>query len=252
MSVELVTALLFGSLVVGLFTGLPIVFVLGGIAMLFTYFLWGSGALFVLANNTIYRMTDLIMIAVPMFVFMANMLERSGIADELYELMYSWFGFLRGGLASGTVVICTIFAAMCGTSAAAAITMGLIALPSMLKRGYAKPIAIGSIMAGAALGQLIPPSILLVVIGMAMSISVGKLLIGGILPGLLLSAFFIIYISVRCAFQPHLGPEVPREERGTWSQKVSSLKALILPSVLIVAVLGSIFLELPQLRRLLQ
>ncbi|MFC1916134.1 TRAP transporter large permease subunit [Chloroflexota bacterium] len=242
MSGGLITALLFASLIVCLVTGIPIAFVLGGVALIFAYFLEGSDFLFIIATTTYGRMTNMILIALPMFIFMGNMLQISGIADDLYEMMHRWLGFLRGGLASGTVVICTIFAAMSGVSAAATVTMGLLALPAMLKRGYNKSIALGSIMAGGALGTLIPPSIVLIVIAMMLQVSVGKIFIAGILPGLLLSSFFIIYISIRCALQPHLGPGIPPEERPSLKLKFVSLRAIILPAVLIVTVLGSIFM----------
>ena len=153
------TVILFSSLVVALAAGLPLVFALGGVATFFVIFIWGPNALAVLANRTYMAMNMFVLLAVPMFIFMGAMLQKAGIAEDLYNMMYHWMGGLRGGLASGTVLICTLFAAIVGISGAATVTMGLLALPSMLKRGYKKDIALGSVSAGGALGILIPPPV---------------------------------------------------------------------------------------------
>ncbi len=242
MSVELTTALLFGSMVLLLALGLPIAFGLGGVGLVFAIFMWGPGGLFMVLGRTLGLMHSLVLIAIPLFVLMANFLERSGIADDLYVMMYRWMGPLRGGLAMGTVVICTIFAAMSGVSATGTVTMGIVALPSLLKRKYDKSISLGCIMAGGALGQLIPPSVLMVVYGMFAGVSVGALFMGGVFPGLLLSFLFICYIGIRCGLNPSLGPTLPAEERSKWKEKFLSLRAVILPMLLVIGVLGSIFL----------
>ena len=184
-----------------------------------------------------------VMIAVPLFMFMASILDKSGLADDLYNALSIWMGPVRGGLAMGTVVICTLMAAMSGVSAAAVLTMGVIALPAMLKRGYDKSIALGSITAGGALGQLIPPSILMVIYGGVAGVSVGKLFMGGVLPGLLLAGLFIVYIAIRSFIQKDIAPALHEKERReiTWGQKIASLKSIILPALLIIGVLGSIF-----------
>jgi tripartite ATP-independent transporter DctM subunit len=173
---------------------------------------------------------------------MANFLKESGIADDLYEMMYRWMGPLRGGLAMGTVVICAIFAAMSGVSAAGTVTMGKIALPSMLKRGYDKDIALGSISAAGSLGILIPPSVTMVIFASLTGESVGKLFMGGVFPGLMLAGIFIIYIGIRTAIQPNLGPAVPKEDRYTLKKKLVLLKAVAFPMLLILLVLGIIYL----------
>jgi len=141
----------------------------------------------------------------------------------------------------GTVAICAIMAAMVGISGAATISMGVIALPAMLEKHYDKRIAIGLIQAGGALGFLIPPSMMMIMYAFLSGESVGKLFAGGVVPGLLLALCYIIYIGVRCYFQPHLGPALALEERGTLRDKVISLKGLTLPALLITAVLGCIF-----------
>ncbi len=242
MSPELMTALLFGSMVVCLLLGLPLVFVLGGLAMLFTYFLWGPGALYNVAIKTFSGMSAFILVATPMFIFMANMLEKSGVADDLYDTMHHWLGGLRGGLAMGTVLICVIFAAMAGVSGAATVSMGLIALPAMLRRGYNKSIAVGCIMGGGALGILIPPSVTMIFIALISQNSVGQLFMGGVFPGLILATLFIIYIAIRCRFQPHLGPPLPPEERSSWKEKFVTLRGIVIPMLLVFLVLGTIFL----------
>jgi tripartite ATP-independent transporter DctM subunit len=241
---EMLTVLLFGSLMLLLLTGLPLVFALGGVATLFIIVLWGPHALPILANRTYMAMDMFMLVAVPLYIFMGAMLQRCGIAEDMYELMYHWMGGLRGGLAAGTVIICTLFAAMVGISGAATTSMGLIALPSMLKRGYRKEIAIGCISAGGALGILIPPSVLMIILALSSRLSVGQLFIAGILPGLLLSFLYITYILVRCYIQKDMGPAVPPEERLPFGARIYLLWGLMLPILLILGVIGSMFLGL--------
>jgi len=243
MSIELITLLLFIVLFALIFLGVPLAFALGSVAIIFSYFLLGPKSLYMLTSRTSGAMFNYVMLAVPLFMFMANVLERSGLADDLYHAFHIWMGPLRGGLAIGTVLICTAMAAMSGVSAAAVLTMGIIAVPAMLKRGYDKSMVLGATMAGGALGQLIPPSVLMVVYGGMAGVSVGKLFMGGVFPGLLLSGLFILYIGLRSFIQKDLAPALPLEERRqiTWRMKFVALKAIILPVLLIVGVLGSIF-----------
>jgi tripartite ATP-independent transporter DctM subunit len=243
MSIEMITLLLLLSLFLLIFTGLPLAFSLGSVGIVFTYIFLGPDSLFLLASRARSTMFIYVMIAVPLFMFMASILDKSGLADDLYNALSIWMGPVRGGLAMGTVVICTLMAAMSGVSAAAVLTMGVIALPAMLKRGYDKSIALGSITAGGALGQLIPPSILMVIYGGVAGVSVGKLFMGGVLPGLLLAGLFIAYIAIRSFIQKDIAPALHEKERReiTWSQKIASLKSIILPALLIIGVLGSIF-----------
>jgi len=243
MSIELITLLLFIVLFALIFLGVPLAFALGSVAIIFSYFLLGPKSLYMLTSRTSGAMFNYVMLAVPLFMFMANVLERSGLADDLYHAFHIWMGPLRGGLAIGTVLICTAMAAMSGVSAAAVLTMGIIAVPAMLKRGYDKSMVLGATMAGGALGQLIPPSVLMVVYGGMAGVSVGKLFMGGVFPGLLLSGLFVLYIGLRSFIQKDLAPALPLEERRqiTWRMKFVALKAIILPVLLIVGVLGSIF-----------
>ena len=234
------SALFFGAMFACLAVGVPIAFALGGLSAIFVFFFWGPNALSMMAMNGFGTTSSFEFLAIPLFVFMANMLERSGIADDLYDCMNQFFGTVRGGLAAGTVMICTIFAAMAGVSGAATVSMGILALPAMLSRGYSKTIALGSIAAGGSLGILIPPSVTMIVYGLISNTSVGKLYAGGILPGLLLATLFIAYILVRSHFQPHIAPAMPASERPPLARRLASLRGLIFPILLVIAVLGAI------------
>jgi tripartite ATP-independent transporter DctM subunit len=240
MSIELLSLLFFGALLVFLVLGLPLTFVLGGVSMIFIYFTWGPEAFYMVAAQTWGAMNKFTLVAVPLFIFMAMLLERSGVAKGLYEMMYIWFGPVAGGLAIGTVVICAIFSAMCGISGAAVVSMGSIALPSMLERNYDKELALGCINSGGGWGILIPPSVIMILYALISGESVGRLFAGGVFPGLLLLVLVSSYIAIRCYFQPHLGPALPRQERGDWKRKITALKAVILPIIIVFMVLGSI------------
>ena len=240
MSIVATTVLFFGSMFGCLVAGVPIAIALGGLSALLVIFFWGPNALSMLVLKAFGNTSSFEFLSIPLFVYMANMMERSGIAEDLYATMYRFIGPRRGGLAAGTVIICTIFAAMAGISGAATVSMGILALPAMLSRGYSKDIALGSIAAGGSLGILIPPSVTMIIYGLIASTSVGKLYAGGILPGLLLAVMFIVYILVRSHLSPGLAPAAPAEERFTWRDKAASLKGLIFPLLLVVCVLGSI------------
>lgn len=224
-----------------LFTGLPVAFVLGGLSVAAVFFLWGPDGTMMIANSAFSTFTMDTYIAIPMFLLMANCLQNSGIAEDLYNMLYKWMGGIRGGLAMGTIIICTLFAAMSGGSGPATITMGLIALPSMLKRGYDKYICIGCIAAAGVLGIIIPPSIPMIILAGFGQLSVGKLFFSGVMPGLLCAALYIGYVAIRCAINPNLCPALPVEDRVGWKEKLGSLWALTGPVLLIVVVLGSIY-----------
>ena len=241
MSPIIITVLLFSLLLLLLASGLPLSFCFGSTAVLFTIWQWGFEGLYSVATTAFGEWTSFILIAVPLFIFMANILEHSGMAEDLYEMMYRWMGPVSGGLAMGTVIICTIFAAMSGLSAVATMTMGLIALPSMLKRGYDQRIAVGCISAGGTLGILIPPSIIMILYASISGTSIGKLFMAGIIPGIVLSGIFVAYIGIRCLFQPHLGPALPKESRYSLFEKIKSLKAIVAPGCLIGLVLGVMY-----------
>lgn len=239
METWLLSILAFGAMGVMLALGVPIAFALGAVALAGTIITWGPAGLYMIPKTAYAEMTNYLLIAVPLFVLMSNLLQHSGLAEQLYEGVYRWMGRLRGGLAIGTVIICAVFAAMAGISSVATVSMGLIALPSMLKRGYQKEIAIGAISAGGALGILIPPSVIMIIYGAMAEVSIGQLFMGGIIPGVLLAALFCLYVGIRCWLEPGLGP--PVEERYSFLQKLVVLRGLVLPCVLILTVLGVIY-----------
>ena len=241
LSIEVLTLLFFGLLFAFIMLGVPLTFVLGGLSVIFLYFEQGPIAFYLIASKMWDLMETSSLIAIPLYVFMAMLLERSGVAHDLYRMMHLWWGGLRGGLAIGTLLICTIFAAMSGISGAAVVTMGTIALPQMLERGYDKRLALGAINAGGGWGILIPPSILMVLYALITEVSIGKLFAAGVGPGLLLFVLVSIYIGVRCWIQPQLGPALPVEERGNWGEKLRALRAVFLPVFIIFIVLGAIF-----------
>jgi tripartite ATP-independent transporter DctM subunit len=239
MSTGVLSLVILGALVCLLTAGVPISFALLIIAAVGILYVWGPMGLMALFNTAYGEGTSFLLLAIPLFIFMANVLKFSGLADDLYEMVHRWMGGLRGGLAMGTVVICAVFAAMAGISSVATVSMGLIALPAMLSRGYDKVMAVGCINAGGALGILIPPSIIMILYGSMAEVSVGRLFAGGILPGLLLTVIFVAYIGVRCWLRPQLGPAI--QERYSFGQKLTTLKGVILPVSLVVLVLGVIY-----------
>lgn len=241
MSIEVTTLVMFGGMVLLLLTGLPVAFVLGGSAVLFGGLLWGPAAMGMVLLKASDLMRANLLVAVPLFVFMAFMLQRSGIAEGLYEALQAWFGGLPGGLAAGSVVGCTLIACMSGISTTGVLMMGLIGYPSMIKRGYDRRIAIGAIMAGGALGPLIPPSIIMIVYALIANESIGKLFLAGVVPGLLLAGLFIAYVLIRSWLNPSLGPPVPVEERLNFAQKLKASRGIVFPVLLVVGVLGSMF-----------
>jgi len=239
-SIEILTLLFFGSLLFFLILGLPLAFVLGGVSVIFLYFTWGFDSFYMVASQIWGTMGSFTLVAIPLFVFMAMVLERTGVARDLYRMMHLWFGGLRGGLAIGTLVICAVFAAMVGISGAAVVAMGTIALPSMLERGYDRKMALGVINTGGGWGILIPPSILMILYALITGVSVGQMFAAGIMPGVLLMVMTVIYILVRSTLQPHLAPALPPEERGSWPEKFRALRAVLLPIGVVFMVLGSI------------
>jgi tripartite ATP-independent transporter DctM subunit len=240
MSIELLTVLFFVSLFILLVMGLPLSFVLGGVSVVFLYFTWGPEAFYMVAAQSWGAMNKFTLVAVPLFIFMAMILEKSGAAKGLYEMMYLWFGPVPGGLAIGTVVICAIFSAMCGISGAAVVTMGTIALPSMLEKKYDKLMAVGCINSGGGWGILIPPSVIMILYSLISGESVGKLFAGGVMPGVMLLCLVSTYILIKCLIKPKAGPPLPKVERGDWGRKLAALKSVILPLLIVFMVLGSI------------
>lgn len=244
MSAEFTTIGMFVGLLIGLFLGHPLAFVLGGLAVIFGYLGWGPAAFYMFLNRTYGVMDNYILVAIPLFIFMAQLLDQSGVAEDLFDTMRHLFGPIRGGVAIAVVVVSTLFGACTGIIGASVVTMGLLSMPVFLKYGYDKKLASGAICAGGTLGILIPPSIMLVVMADQAAISVGKLFAGAIVPGLILSGLYILYILIRCWIKPEIGPALSHEERAAVSGKqltLMVLKSLVPPMILILGVLGSIF-----------
>ncbi|MEP2704530.1 MAG: TRAP transporter large permease subunit [Roseibium sp.] len=239
--IEWLTLIMFGSLLVLLMAGLPLAFVTGGLACVFLFLLGDERALNIVPSRIFPLMTNYQLSAIPLFIFMASMLERAGIINEMFDVIYKVLGGVKGGLAAATIIASTILAAMVGVIGAAVVTMGIIALPAMLKRHYDPKIAMGSIMAGGTLGILIPPSILAIIYAVVAEQSVGELFIGAVVPGLLLSGMYILYVIISCTINPDKGPPIPEEERIPLKEKIRLLSNMSAPIALIIIVLGVIF-----------
>ncbi len=243
MDIQTISALIFLGLLFLVFIGVPLTFALGTVALVTSYVLWGPAAWYLVGDKVGGMIFNYTLISVPFFLFMANVLAKSGIAEDFYDAMYKWMGPLPGGLAMGTVLISALIAAMSGVSAVGVVTMGTIALPAMLKRGYDKNIALGTILSGGALGQLIPPSLMAIIFSSMANLSVGKIFLAGAMPGILLMVLFILYVGIRSFLNPSLGPPISAEERKaiTWREKFASLKVALPAAFLVIGVLGSLF-----------
>lgn len=242
---EYLPAWMFLALTILLLAGFPVTFTLMGTALFFGLIGFGWNFFNLLPLRIWGVMTNVTLMAVPLFVFMGVMLERSGLAEELLDTMGLLFGRLRGGLAVSVVVVGALLGASTGIVGATVVTMGLLAIPTMLKRGYKKEFATGTVSASGTLGQIIPPSIVLVLIGDIVGVSVGDLFMGAVLPGVLLVLLYVIYIVVAAMIKPEWAPVVSEEELsqyppGAMFKKIS--RALFPPLFLMVLVLGSIFM----------
>lgn len=240
---ENLTIIMFSGIFIGILLGYPLALILGGVAMLAGLLTMGDAVFNIFRMRIFSLVSDYIILAAPMFIFMGVMIERSGIGDKLYSGLYLWLGGLRGGLAIATVIMGTIVAATVGIIAASVIMLALIAAPSMLQRGYNKELVAGSVCAGGCLGILIPPSVMLVFYGPMAGLSVGKLFMAAFGPGFVLSGLYCSYIAIRCWLQPNLAPAVPSTERTVpLLKKINVLLTSMLPPLsLILIVLGSIF-----------
>jgi tripartite ATP-independent transporter DctM subunit len=235
------TLLMFGTLMVVLVAGLPLAFVTGGLGVAFLYLVGNQDMLNLMPSRIFPMMTNYQLSAIPLFIFMASVLEKAGIIEELFDVVYKWMGGLKAGLAIATIIASTLLAAMVGVIGAAVVTMGLIALPAMLKRNYDPEIAIGSIMAGGTLGILIPPSILAIIYGVIAQQSVGELYLGSLIPGLMLAGMYAFYVWLRGSLNPKVAPPMPVEDRVDMSEKLRLLRKMLAPILLVMLVLGIIF-----------
>ncbi len=247
---EVLSLLMFLALALLLFSGYPVAFVLPGVALAFGVLgmIFGDFSAIEYYNIVLRAWggaaANLLLVAVPMFIYMGIMLERSGVAEDLLNTMQILLGRIRGGLAMAVTVMGTILAASTGIIGASVVMMGILALPTMLNRGYQTELSVGTIAASATLGILIPPSIMLVIMGDLLSISVGDLFLGAVFPGLILSGLYLVYIGTLCAIRPNLAPLMPEEELKIPLMKlgIKVVRTFVPPLFLIFLVLGSIFL----------
>jgi tripartite ATP-independent transporter DctM subunit len=236
---EMIALLMFASMMLLLMTGQRVFAAIGVVAAISAFFLWGTGGSQIPFTAAMKLMKWYPLLTLPLFIYMGYMLSESGIADDLYKMFHVWFGGLPGGLAVGTIGLMVVVSAMNGLSVAGMAIGASIAMPELLRRGYDKIMVTGVIQAGSSLGILVPPSVVLVLYGMIARQPVGKLWLAGVFPGLLMASLFILYIVIRCKFQPNLGPILPKEERNiSWAEKIILLRAGILPFLIFFSMTG--------------
>lgn len=241
---ELLALLLFISIFLLILYGYPVAFTLGGISILYILCFLDPVVFAALPPRIMGVMSNYVLLSVPLFIYMGIMLEKSGLAESMLETMAMLFGQLRGGLAISVILVGAMLAASTGIVGATVITMGLISLPTMLKRGYSPELATGTIASAGTLGQIIPPSVVLVLLGSVLNVSVGDLFAAALFPGLMLVLLYILYILFHTLVRPKAAPAIPADEIAAFRQKDFALKvvkAFLLPMFLIIAVLGSIF-----------
>ena len=242
----MLSLMMFPGLFILIFLGFPVAFALISVAFAFGLYTFGDAVIFQFISKIEGISTNFILAAVPLFVFMGSMLERSGIAQQLFNAIHMWTRRLPGGLSIGTVIMCIIFAASTGVIGATETVVGLLAIPAMLKHKYSHSLISGTICAGGSLGTIIPPSVVVVVLGPIADVSIGDLMVGMLIPGLILASLYIIYIFFLCLIKPENGPRIDAEDeisKLTLNQKlIITVKALIPPLLMIFAVLGSIML----------
>lgn len=243
MSVDLLTVMILAALVATLVIGVPIAFATGAVAVVFGVWLFDFNTLNLIVSRVFTLMGNQILVSVPLFILMAMILEKGGIAEDIFKAAYVWSGRIRGGLAVAVIVSCALMAAMVGVIGAEIVTMGVVALPAMLKRNYAKSLALGSICAGGGLATLIPPSVVLIMYALTSGTSIGQLYMAGVMPGLMLAAMYIVYVVVISYLKPELAPAAPPEETDIpLLAKLAYLRNLILPGAVAFGVLGSLYL----------
>ncbi|CAD5274202.1 MULTISPECIES: TRAP transporter large permease subunit [unclassified Imperialibacter] len=241
---EIWALVLFGLIFIFILWGFPVAFTLGGLSVIFGLIFFDADFFYLVALRIYGTMNNFVLIAVPLFVFMGIMLEKSGLAESLLETMALIFGKFKGGLAVAVVLVGAMLAASTGIVGATVITMGLISLPTMLKRGFSPELATGTIASAGTLGQIIPPSVVLVLLGSVLNVSVGDLFTAAVVPGVALVFCYLAFIVGYAIVKPNKAPGMPEEEIRAFREKGITgqvIKAFVLPLLLIVAVLGSIF-----------
>ncbi len=238
MSPEMIAILMFSSMMLMLLTGQRVFAAIGLVAAVASLSLWGTGGSDLPFSAAMKLMKWYPLLTLPMFIFMGYILSESRIADDLYKMFHVWMGSVNGGLAIGTIGLMVLVSAMNGLSVAGMAIGATIALPELLRRGYDKRMVTGVVQAGSSLGILVPPSVVLVLYAMIARQPVGQLWLAGIVPGLMMAAMFILYIAIRCYFQPQLGPALTREERDVpLSEKLRLLRAGVLPLLIFAAMM---------------
>ncbi len=242
MDIATTSALILLTMIGLLAIGVPMAFVSGAIAVFLAFINFGPNALFILGSRTADFLNSFALVAVPMFVLMASILERSGIAKDLYRAFHISAGNLRGGVAIVTLLVAIMLGATTGIIGGEVVLLGLIALPQMIKLGYNRKLAIGTITAGGSLGTMIPPSIILIFYGITAEVSISDLFLATIFPAFLLALLYIGYILIRCHINPSLGPVAHESDNKlSWKDKLSLFKGVIIPIIVAVVVLGSIY-----------
>ena len=234
------TLLMFGMLLVLLVTGIPLSYVTLLVALFFVLGWFGPSAVPLITSRIYSFVSSFVFVSVPMFVLMAAILDRSGIARDLFDAMRLFGGRLRGGIAIQTIFVAVILAAMSGIIGGEVVLLGLIALPQMLRLGYDRKLAIGVVCAGGALGTMIPPSIVLIVYGLTANVSIGDLFTAAFIPGLMLAGFYVVYILIRAHLNPSMAP-IAEGPAPTRAEKIRLAKGLFLPMLVVAGVLGSIY-----------
>lgn len=238
MSLGLLSIILIIVLIIFLGLGIPISFALGFLGILGLAFFVNFSTIFQIAEIAADSGTGIFMLTLPLFILMAEVVSSSGIGDDLYTAAHNWLSWLPGGLAISSVATCAGFAAICGSSPATAATVGLVSIPEMIKRGYNHYLAVGCVAAGGTLGILIPPSIAMIIYGIITQVSIGKLFIAGIIPGIILSLIFCVAIGIAVKMRPELAPRI---QGVSWSERFSSLKYVWPFIVLAISVIGTIY-----------
>lgn len=236
---EMIAILMFSTMLLMMMTGQRVFGLIGFVAVVASIALWGTGGHTMGFSAAMKLMKWYPLLSLPMFVYMGYVMSESRLADDLYRMFHVWFGRVPGGLAIGTILLMVLISAMNGLSVAGIAIGSTIALPELLRRGYDKQMVTGTIQAGSSLGILIPPSVVLVLYAMIARAPVSELWLAGVVPGLLMAAFFIAYIALRGALQPHLAPALSAEERAqiTWAERISTLRAGALPLFIFAAMM---------------
>jgi tripartite ATP-independent transporter DctM subunit len=236
---DMIAVLMFSTMLLLMMTGQRVFGVIGFVAVVAALALWGTGGESIAFSQAMKLMKWYPLLTLPMFVFMGYVMSETRLADDLYRMFHLWFGPVPGGLAIGTILLMVLISAMNGLSVAGMAIGSTIALPELLRRSYDKKMVTGVIQAGSSLGILIPPSVVLVLYAMIARAPVSELWLAGILPGLMMAGLFILYIVVRCTFQPQLGPAMTAEERAgvTMAEKLASLRAGALPFIIFFAMM---------------